>query len=164
MIEIPSTFDSESMSLLHNCDEIIVLLDAEDPNDQKKELIRTLKKRHLSDKKTLFVVNKSDLDPGSKHSEVSAKERTGLEELKEKIWDNLGLIRVYTKSPGKKPDFEDPIILKKGSTVEEAAEAIHKDFRSRLKYAQVWGSGKFNGQRVKREHVLNDGDIVELHT
>jgi hypothetical protein len=94
---------------------------------------------------------------------VSAREGDGLEEMTRRIFELLNIIRVYTKSPGKKADFEDPVILKRGSTVEEAAESVHKDFRIRLKYAQVWGSGKYDGQRVKRERVLEDGDVVELH-
>jgi ribosome-interacting GTPase 1 len=53
--------------------------------------------------------------------------------------------------------------LKRGSTVKEAAEDVHKDFKSKLKYAVVWGSGKFDGQRVSQEHVLQDNDIIELH-
>jgi ribosome-interacting GTPase 1 len=54
-------------------------------------------------------------------------------------------------------------VVKKGGTVEEVAEYVHKDFRSQLKYAQIWGSGKFDGQRVKRDYVLQEGDIIELH-
>jgi ribosome-interacting GTPase 1 len=57
----------------------------------------------------------------------------------------------------------DPIILEKGSTLEAAAAAVHKDFASKLKYARIWGSGKFDGIMVKRDHVLQDGDIIELH-
>jgi hypothetical protein len=53
--------------------------------------------------------------------------------------------------------------LKKGSTIEDAAEAVHKDFRNKLKYALVWGSGKFDGQKVRRDHVLEEGDVIELH-
>ena len=85
------------------------------------------------------------------------------EELRKEIYQALEVIRVYTKTPGGKPDFGEPVVLKRGGTVEDAAEAIHKDFRYKLKYALVWGSGKFNGQKVKRDHTLEDGDIIELH-
>ncbi len=47
--------------------------------------------------------------------------------------------------------------------MKEAAEEIHKDFKSQMKYALVWGSGKFDGQRVSQEHVLRDNDIIEFH-
>jgi len=94
---------------------------------------------------------------------VSAKFGNGLEELKDLIFKELEIIRVYTKEPGKPPVLEDPLILKKGSTVLEAAEEIHKDFAEKLKYARVWGSTKFEGQRVEKHYILQDKDIVEFH-
>ena len=75
----------------------------------------------------------------------------------------LDVIRVYTKMPGGKPEMIEPIILEVGSTLEMAAAAIHKSFAKRMKYARIWGSGKFDGIMVKRDHVLHDGDIIELH-
>ena len=94
---------------------------------------------------------------------TSAKEGSGLEELKLKIYQILDIIRVYTKTPGKKPDFTDPIILKRGSKLEDAAAEVHKDFAAQLKYARIWGSGKHDGLMVKRDHILKDGDIIQLH-
>jgi len=94
---------------------------------------------------------------------ISAREGGGLEEFKRAVYQALNIIRVYTKTPGSKADPTDPMILEKGSTLEEAAESLHKDFRQNLKYAVVWGSGKYDGQRVSKEHVLQDGDIVEFH-
>jgi ribosome-interacting GTPase 1 len=131
----------------------------------------------LSWKKALVVANKTDLDPGGKNlrslqSEygevlpvvaVSTTEGDGLEELRLKIFQVLDIIRVYTKAPGSKPDFTDPIVLEKGSTLGEAAASVHKDFAARLKYARLWGSGKHDGIMVKRDHVLQDGDVIELH-
>ena len=76
---------------------------------------------------------------------VSAKNGTGLEELKARIFQLLDVIRVYTKAPGQKADLTDPMVLPRGSTVEQAAEAVHKDFRAQLKYARLWGSGKHDG-------------------
>jgi ribosome-interacting GTPase 1 len=96
-------------------------------------------------------------------SYVSARDGFGLEEMKKKVFQVLGIIRVYTKTPGQKPDMNDPIILPRGSTLADAAEAVHKDFRARLKFARLWGSGKHDGIMVKRDHVLQDGDIIELH-
>jgi len=94
---------------------------------------------------------------------VSAREGSCLEALEREIFKALDIIRVYTKSPGAKSDLTDPVILKTGSSVKDAAVSVHKDFRSKLKYASIWGSGKFDGQRVGLEHTLRDGDIVELH-
>jgi hypothetical protein len=94
---------------------------------------------------------------------VSALRANGLEELRRAIFRALDVIRVYTKAPGQKADLRDPVVLKRGSTALDAAESVHKDFGRNLKYAQVWGSGKFAGQRVKRDCVLQDGDVIELH-
>jgi hypothetical protein len=94
---------------------------------------------------------------------VSAASGNNLNDLKKSIFQALDIIRVHTKSPGQKPDLTDPIILKTGSTVKNAAEDVHKDFKAKLKYAVVWGSGKFDGQRVSQDHVLKDNDIIELH-
>jgi ribosome-interacting GTPase 1 len=128
-------------------------------------------------RKMLIIGNKSDLEnsvTGAKQLNshysaqfpmisISASEGNNIEVLKSGIFKALDIIRVHTKSPGQKSDLTDPIILKRGSTVKEAAEDIHKDFKSKLKYAVVWGSGKFDGQRVSQEHVLQDNDIIELH-
>jgi len=130
-----------------------------------------------TNKRTLILANKADLQ-GTQETflilkellgnefplhTVSAEKCTGLEELKDLIFEELEIIRVYTKEPGKPPDMKDPLILKKGSTVLDAARGIHKDFEERLKYARLWGSAKFDGQRVERTYVLQDKDIVEFH-
>ncbi len=94
---------------------------------------------------------------------VSAAEKQNLEELKRQIFSRLEIMRVHTKSPGARVDLTDPVILPAGSTIKDAAEAVHKDFKSGLRYAVIWGSGKFDGQRVGPEHVLRDNDIIELH-
>ena len=64
--------------------------------------------------------------------------------------------------PGKEPDLERPFVLKKGSTVSDLAEKIHRDFYEKLKAARVWGSSAFPGQMVQRDYELHEGDIVEL--
>jgi len=94
---------------------------------------------------------------------ISAKERMNLDELKKEIYEILGIIRVYTKIPGKDPDRTEPVILKKGSTVGDVALSIHKDFVAKLRYAKIWGSGKFDGQMVKRDFLINEGDVIEMH-
>ncbi len=127
-------------------------------------------------KKALIAGNKVDAGSGegyltlrNKYAEqvpvtaISALKGNGLEQLRYEIFKMLDIIRVHTKTPGKKVELDDPIILARGSTVENAAEEIHKDFRARLKYARIWGSGKHDGVMAKRNHVLEDGDIIELH-
>ncbi len=94
---------------------------------------------------------------------ISARENHGMEEFRSVIYQALNIIRVYTKTPGSKADLTDPMVLDKGSTLEQAAEALHKDFYQNLKYAVVWGSGKYDGQRVSKGHILQEGDVVEFH-
>ena len=66
-------------------------------------------------------------------------------------------------SSGKEPDFSEPVILRKGSTVEDAGYSVHKDFVKKMKFARIWGSEKYQGQMVKRDYVLHDGDVIEFH-
>ncbi|HUU38647.1 MAG TPA: GTPase [Candidatus Desulfaltia sp.] len=95
---------------------------------------------------------------------VSAARGDGLDGLKREIFLLLDIIRVYSKTPGKKADFNEPFSLPKGSTVSEMASAVHKDFFEKLKYARVWrkGSLSLQGQMVHRDFALEDEDIVEL--
>ena len=95
---------------------------------------------------------------------VSAATGGNLEALQRVLYDGLGILRVYTKVPGKKPELNAPFVLKKGSTVVDVAEAVHKDFAASLKFAKVWGVDTYDGQRVTREYVVQDGDVIELHT
>lgn len=94
---------------------------------------------------------------------VSIRSGMGMDELRRKIFDLIDVVRVYTKVPHKKPDLKDPYVLPRGSTIMDLATAIHHDFAENLKFARVWGSSKFEGQQVQRDHVLEDGDVVELH-
>jgi hypothetical protein len=72
-------------------------------------------------------------------------------------------MRVYTKHSGKPPDTSAPFTCAIGSTVQEFAGQVHRDFTEKLKSARVWGTGVFEGQMVGRDHVLHDCDVVELH-
>jgi ribosome-interacting GTPase 1 len=86
-----------------------------------------------------------------------------LDDFRRAVFESLSIIRVYTKPVGKEADFTNPVILPIGSTVEEAAVDLHKDFATRFKYAKIWGKGKFDGQRVQRDFLLSDEDILEFH-
>jgi ribosome-interacting GTPase 1 len=94
---------------------------------------------------------------------ISTVTGRNLDLLKRAVFDLLGIVRVYTKVPGKEPDLDAPFVLKKGSTVADLAGKIHKEFLEKLKCARIWGSALFPGQIVQRDYVLQDGDIVELH-
>ena len=94
---------------------------------------------------------------------VSVKSRANLDILKEKVFQSLQIIRIYTKIPGRKEDLDKPYVLPYGSTVFDAAKVIHNELADRMKYARLWGSEKYDGQRVERDHVLEDRDIIEIH-
>ncbi|WP_457753733.1 OBG GTPase family GTP-binding protein [Thermococcus sp.] len=128
-------------------------------------------------RRAIIIANKGDA-PGSRENyeklvreygdrfkivPVSAKKGINIDVVKDALYDLAGIIRVFTKSPGEEPAYP-PIALKKGATVLDVAKRIHKDFAKKFKYARVWGkSVKFPGQRVGADHVLEDGDIVEIH-
>jgi ribosome-interacting GTPase 1 len=179
------------LNLIKRADALLVLVDlSESPLEQMEGVIGTLRGKHiglqgmsvedeelvLSTKKALVACNKVDLDSENSFEvlselyggqlplvAVSATEGTGLEELKRVIYRTLDIIRVYTKAPGNKADYTDPIILPTGSNLEDAAISVHKDFAARLKYARIWGSGKHDGIMIRRDHILQDGDVIELH-
>jgi hypothetical protein len=179
--------------LLRRADVLLIMVDlAADPIEQMETIISLLdgmrisldqgktqdeNGRELIYKKCVVVGNKVDLDEGGNNLEVlkemygdrlpvvgiSAKNGTGIEELKQVIYEILEVIRVYTKRPGGRADMTEPVVLPRGSTLEDAAASIHKDIAARLKFARVWGSGKHDGVMVGRDHVLQEGDIIELH-
>lgn len=129
-------------------------------------------------KRALLLLNKSDLGEarnlkeeldilfgqGLEAVEVTALSLAGLEELRLRIFKLLKIVRVYSKVPGKKPDYESPFILKAGSNIMDLARQVHKDFSEKLNYARVWNKeGTLSGLRVTRNYILNDEDTVELH-
>ena len=95
---------------------------------------------------------------------VSATSEESLAELGETIFNSLGTVRVYLKARGAEPDYDAPQVLNAGSRVEDAAVSVHKDWTRKFKYALLWGSGKYDAQRVGRDYVLADGDVIELHS
>jgi uncharacterized protein len=129
-------------------------------------------------KRALLVGNKEDVDDAKERAillaelyaadlpvcTISAASGSNLEALRQALYTGLDIIRVYTKSPGKKPDLQAPFVLKQGATVLDVAGAVHKDIAASLKFAKIWGADKFDGQRVTREYVVQDGDVIELHT
>jgi len=179
-------------SIVRMSDLIMLVVDATDDPDIQAELLleqmkqwripireggedRSGDKGHRK-KGVIVAVNKCDLQPDGAFEGlegkygglypiyyISARDGRGLEELRVGIFKNSGIIRVYSKEPGKKPDLETPFTIPKGSDVLDLAGLIHKDFVKNFKYACIWGSARFDGQRVNKDYVLQDGDIVEYH-
>lgn len=184
--------DPEMMDLIRRCDLALLMVDLQtDPWQQLEDSLALLEaqgivpmrlKDRYPDQRSirpvpfLILANKND-DPQTDEDlnifrellednwpMVSASVKTGrnLDQLKAAVVERLNIIRVYTKSPGKKPDFTAPFVLKKGSTMADFAGKVHQDFSRKLKSAKVWGPAVFDGQMVQRDYVLQEGDIVEL--
>jgi len=96
---------------------------------------------------------------------VSAEKNIGIDELKEKIYDKMGFIRIFLKEVSKKPDMEEPLIMFKNATIKDVCSKLHKDFVDKFKYARLWGkSAKFDGQMFRRlDKELADESVLELH-
>ena len=96
---------------------------------------------------------------------ISAEEEKGLDGLKERIWDTLGLIRIYMDKPGRGVDYEEPLIVSEGATVDDALEKLGGEFDDRFRFARITGdSAQHDEQQVGRDHELADEDVMRLVT
>jgi len=184
--------DPEMINLIRRADYLLLVLNLQtNPDQQLEQIIQILEgyriipdhreslydsKIGLAFKPLLVLANKCDDEDTVEVYElfcelmdhewdclpVSAETGRNLGMLKQRLFDELGIIRIYSKAPGKEPDRSAPFIMKEGNTVEEFARKIHKDFYDNLTFARVWGSSLFDGQMVQRDYVLQDEDVVEL--
>lgn len=184
--------EPELFDLVRRADIVLLLLDLQTfPDEQFQRTMTVLRQHGIAPRRLkgqieeedrliyvpfMIVANKSDDDESDELFfifcelmeedwsclPVSATTGRNLERLQQAIFDNLEIIRVYARPPGQEADFSAPFVLKHGSTVEEFAGKVHKDFVNNLKSSRVWGSTVFEGQMVGRDYVLADGDIVEL--
>jgi ribosome-interacting GTPase 1 len=188
----PELHESWVYQIIRNADAALVVVDLSDPDlleDLETSLGELVKaKAYLGKgempqaagwlaKKALLVANKRDLSGAGENLEilrelyssrfdtvcVSAETGEGLETLRGAVFAMLDLVRVYTKAPGHKLEATPPYVLPRGAHLIDLAALVHHDFVAQLKYARVWGHGKFEGQMVNRDYVLADKDIVELH-
>jgi ribosome-interacting GTPase 1 len=96
---------------------------------------------------------------------ISCLLKKNFEKVGEALIKKLEIIRVYTKEPNEKGPSKEPVILKEGATIADLAREIHSELYKNFKYAKVWGpSSKFPGEKVGLNHLLKDGDVVEIHT
>lgn len=167
-------------------DIILIIMDASDENllFQFEKLKEKLTERNiifdnpdLANIKAIIILNKIDYPNAQNNIEpflekynkqlpvVSISTLTGehIAILKKELFQKLSIIRVYTKKIGELPVRKEPIVLKTGTTVIEAAEYIHKDFKKNLQFTKLWNDSGYNGQRVEKSHILKDGDIIEFH-
>jgi ribosome-interacting GTPase 1 len=185
--------EPELMDMIKRSDLILLMVDLlTDPMSQLEDTIALLEEHHIvphhlqdrypDQRRLIFtpflvLANKNDDETSDENFEIfcelledewpllpiSTTAGRNFESLKQVMFEQLGIIRVYSRAPGKEPDFTAPFILKKGNTIEDFAGKVHQDFLKNLKTARVWGEGVYDGQLVRRDHVLHDGDVVELH-
>lgn len=174
--------------ILRKADSLIFLLDISSDSilEEMEDALKVLEKFKIKvenefkfNKKIIWAGNKIDLpqskeikeifmefysDKIPKIIEISAKTGTNIENLREEIFNSLDIIRVYTKTPGKPPDLENPYTLKKETKVIELAEIIHKDLVKNFKYARLWRNGNDKPIIAGRDYILQDKDIIEIHS
>jgi ribosome-interacting GTPase 1 len=185
--------DPEFLNLIRRVDLILIMIDLHANPVQELEFVigklieNRIAPQYLEGKveaegfllhqPCLVMVNKYDSEAYTEHYEIfqelleeehplipaSAETGFNLDALKMAIFHKLGVIRVYSKAPGKEADLTAPFVAEKGIQLAEFAGKVHKDFQENLKSAKIWGpSADFPGQLVSRDHVLQDEDIVEL--
>jgi len=156
---------------IETCREILkahkILLTGRKPKEERGFMV----------KKTMVIGNKIDLPDGPDNAEileelygdtvpmlfVSAIENTSLELLKIETFKFFNIVRIYSKSPGKKADYDKPYVAPVGSTVHDIARMVHKEIAESLSFARIWGGGK-NGLRIPKDYVVKDREILEFHT
>lgn len=101
---------------------------------------------------------------GSQYPSIAVSPVTGegLDQLGPFLFERIGVVRVYTKPPGGPPDLGRPFTVRRGQTVGDVASLIHKELNEGLRFARLW-RGDFQGLRIGREHLVEDGDVIELH-
>ena len=127
---------------------------------------------------TMVVATKSDIDSVAEQIDtleelvgvrypaiaVSNESGEGLDQIGRLLFDGLEVVRVYTKLPGHPADTDRPYTVFRGATIQDIALLVHREMAESVKFARVWGSAKFDGQQVGKDHVVADRDVVELHT
>ena len=186
--------EPDFLDLIRRADLVLLMVDLQaDPMEQLEDTVALLAEHRIVPQRLedhypeqqgtayvpfLVLANKSDDERFDEDFEifceliegdwsllpVSATTGRNLELMKQAVVESLEIVRIYSKTPGKDPDLTAPFVMKKGGTVEDFAGKIHKDFIQSLKTARVWGEGVYDGQMVSRDHVLHDGDVVELYT
>ncbi|MFN4217685.1 MAG: TGS domain-containing protein [Candidatus Bipolaricaulia bacterium] len=180
-------------SLIRQCDLVALLIDlsSETPGEDFLTALDWLEKARIrlvghtaaarplegTVKRALVIGTKSDAEEAAQHLQelrsiadaqfqvigISTISAEGLGELGQALFAGLNVVRVYTKKPGQPFKKELPYVLPAGSTVTDVARAIHKDLAEKFAYARVWGSAEFPGQRVERNYIVRDGDLLEFH-
>lgn len=162
IVEIPAIVPGGSenrmwLGLARSADLVILVLDPSQP-EQLAQLKSELEQEGIE---ILIMPLYTRGDLTKKPNCVNLTDPRQVEELKSKIWKQLNLIRIYTRTRHTEPDLSRPVTLPSGSTVNDLSKVIHKDFQKSLKFARVW-RGKFKGLQAGMDYELKDEDVVEL--
>jgi len=180
----PEYTESWVAQVIRNTDAVLWILDLSDDDvlDRLHETQTFLTNAHtdLAQMRVLIVGNKKDASGANERESIVREIYQGrfpmttisaatasseeVEQFKRVVYDFLDVVRVYTKAPGKKPDYTDPYVVNRGSRVLDVAEKVHRDFVDNLKYARIWREGMADGIMVPRDFVISEGDVLELHT
>ena len=96
---------------------------------------------------------------------ISAHASYNIDKLQDAIYDHLGFIRIYLKPYGHEADTDEPMIMRKGTKIEDICHRLHRDFIDQFRYAKIWGpSVKHDAAKVGLQHVVADGDIITIVT
>ncbi|MFB3906750.1 MAG: GTPase [Acidobacteriota bacterium] len=173
------------LAMIKQADAVLLVFDVNDPEllDQTEYVLELFAERQIpldtrSKPKVLVLGNKADTPAGPDNFQVwaelyegrfrpirfSALDQADSKRLQADLFDLLEIVRVYTKAPGKKTEENaTPFVLKKGATVLDAAQAVHKDLAANLRFARLWREGSCDGLMVERTHELQDRDLIEIH-
>lgn len=150
-----------------NCEVLV-----RDENATVDDFIDVIMKDHRKYIKCLYVYNKIDsvsldfLDKLARepHTVVMSCELDlGIQDVVERCWQELQLMRIYTKRKGEEPDFSEALIVRNKSSIEEVCDQVHRTLKETFKYAMVWGaSARHVPQRVGLSHIVADEDVVSI--
>lgn len=162
LVELPAIVpggseNSKWLSIARTADLVVLLVDSTQP-EQLQKLQQMLDEEGINNP-TMVIYSKGDLS--RKPKALNPSDKMLVEGLRTEIWKKLDLIRVYTKIRFAEPDLSRPVTLPKGSTVNDLALHVHRDFAQNLKHARIW-RGNFKGLKAGADYELKDGDVVEL--
>jgi small GTP-binding protein len=181
LVEIPGLIEGANegrgggralLGVLRGADGIVYCHDARAPVDDLRLVHQEVVRAEIDAPSVLAITKSDEADeravervrkalPDMPVVVVSVLDDTSLDGLREAIWGLTGLRTVWTRRSGS--DEPDPLPIEEGDTVGDAAAALHGDLGEACRGAHVWGASvKFPGQRVGRDHLLADGDVVEI--
>ncbi len=170
--------DASSDDVLADCEDLLAHLEERNIHLVRPETVEVHDGEGVgATRRALIAATKMDLPPAADNLEllaelvadrlpllpVSGETGEGLDRLADAVWGALHVIRIYTKAPGRPAEQKAPYVLPEDCTVLDVARHVHADFAEHLRFARIWGTGRYDGQMVGREDVLADADLLELH-